>query len=62
MIVWAIKYENENCFAFAGGSFTTNISIASIYECESQALKVIKYYDLKDCKPVKVEIKEVEEV
>ena len=53
---WTIKYENEDCYSFAGNSFTTKLNMASRYETKEQAERVIKYYDLADCKPVKVKI------
>lgn len=59
MRAYIIKYNNENCYSFAGRSFTTQLNRADIYECKEQAERVIEYYELKDCKVIEIEIKEL---
>lgn len=58
---WVIQRDDGKFFNSLSIGHFADLVYADIYECEGMALSNVNLYNLQDCKPVKIEIKVVEE-
>ena len=61
MEAWVIKRNDGKYFDYVEDAFVSDFSFYIFHDSKELAEGTIECHDLKDCKVVKVEIREVEE-